>query len=85
MGTTPVGFRMDEALVERLDAAQQRRGLKNRSDVVILACREFIQREENPNLERDRILAVLEENPQYLEKPVRAIIEQIAAQQLSQK
>jgi metal-responsive CopG/Arc/MetJ family transcriptional regulator len=83
MGTVPVGFRMERELVEKLDAAVERRGLKNRSDVVILACKEFIQREENPNLEEERILAVFERNPEYLERPVRAIIEKIAARQLS--
>lgn len=82
MGTVPVGFRMDKDLVEKLDAAVQRRGLKNRSDIVILACKEFIRREENPDLEEERILAVFERNPDYLEKPVRAIIEKIAARQL---
>jgi len=82
MGTVPVGFRMERDLVEKLDAAVQRRGLKNRSDIVILACKEFIQREENPNLEEERILSVFERNPDYLEKPVRAIIEKIAARQL---
>jgi metal-responsive CopG/Arc/MetJ family transcriptional regulator len=82
MTTVPVGFRMDAELVEKLDAAVQRRGFKNRSDIVILACKEFIQREENPNLEEERILSVFERNPEYLEKPVRAIIEKIAARQL---
>ncbi len=85
MGTVPVGFRMDKDLVEKLDAAVQRRGLKNRSDIVILACKEFIQREENPESEEERILAVFERNPEYLERPVRAILEKIAAQQLSKK
>jgi metal-responsive CopG/Arc/MetJ family transcriptional regulator len=82
MATVPVGFRMEKDLVDKLDAAVQRRGLKNRSDIVILACKEFIQREENPDLEAERILAVFEKNPDYLEKPVRAIIEKIAARQL---
>jgi len=53
MGTTPVGFRMDTDLVEQLDQIKKDMGLKDRSDIVIIACREFVDRRKNQGLIKD--------------------------------
>lgn len=74
---------MDAGLVEKLDKIADDRGLKNRSGIVIIACKEFVKREENPGIIDDLILAALEKNPALLEENVRGILQKIAAQQLS--
>ena len=81
-GKVNIGFNIPEKLAARIDGIAEVKGV-NRTAVLMEALNEYVERHENPNLEEERILAVLERNPDYLEKPVRAIIEKIAARQLS--
>ena len=80
-GKVNIGFNIPEDLAERIDSIARKRGV-NRTAVLMDALLDYVERQENPNLEEERILSVFERNPEYLEKPVRAIIEKIAARQL---
>ena len=71
MGTTPVGFRMDTDLVEQLDQIKKEMGLKDRSDIVIIACREFVERRKNPDMLKDQIRQALREEPGLVAEAVQ--------------
>jgi metal-responsive CopG/Arc/MetJ family transcriptional regulator len=81
MGTTPVGFRMDTDLVEQLDQIKKDMGLKDRSDIVIIACREFVDRRKNQGLIKEQIRQALREEPALVAEAVQIY----AARQLQKK
>jgi len=81
-GKVNIGFNIPEELADRIDRIAEKRGI-NRTAVLMAAVLRYVEIEENPSLEEERILAVFEKNPEYLERPIRAILEKIAARKLS--